>query len=321
MDTGGGFYFIATILDMKLKLPVEITPTLYLDKASSEQRKLIIELLHSDKMGLSLASKSYYEANLVSEPAPNQNSYRYVQLPEDQWRYYVINYPGFSNIEIHNLFLVADLVFPHICSYSHGRTSEPYGAGDSTGWGNDNIGTQSFYGKIMASSKPLEFNEQSLENLKRIFLKYNSLDRSKHEGILRAVELNGNIKRLSNINNLPILAFFMIIEMLLTHKPNDKELGDSLSHQIKTKIALLHSRLRQPLDYSAFGGIKPENVWSKLYTYRSKIAHGDHIDFVSGELSPLKNQEVAYEFLCNAIRSLLAHAMEEPDLINSLKPI
>ncbi len=158
--------------------------------------------------------------------------------------------------------------------------------------------------------------------IKQLLEKYLSLDESKHEGIKRAIELNWNLKRISNLNNLPILGLFMIIEMLLTHNPNDKEVGDSLTHQIKTKVAFLSPRFSKPLDYSAFGNnVKPEKIWGGLYNYRSCIAHGNHVDFANDKLRMLKDADTAFDFLNRATRTLLAHAIMEPDVINGLKPI
>src|SRR5690606_9213645 len=103
------------------------------------------------------------------------------------------------------------------------------------------------------------------------------------------------------------------------HKPGNKEIGDSLCHQITTKVPLLSRRFDNPLDYSEFKS-KESTVWNKLYEFRSSIAHGDEPDF-SSKLAALKSAQVAERFLHEATRKLLAHALEEPALYDSLKPI
>ena len=115
----------------------------------------------------------------------------------------------------------------------------------------------------------------------------------------------------------------MILEMLLTHNPNEKEIGDLLTHQIKTKTALLLPRLSQPFHYDVFskGGGDHEKIWGALYHYRSCIAHGNHINFTDKRLKPLVDDDTAYTFLSLATKRILEHALKEPDLINSLKPI
>ena len=151
---------------------------------------------------------------------------------------------------------------------------------------------------------------------------YNKLDKKKHEGIIRAFDFNANMKMLTNANNMRVLAYFAIIEMLLTHNPNEKEIGDLLTHQIKTKIALISSRLDTPINYTTFGaGVAPDKIWSALYNFRSSIAHGNHINFQEGKCAVLKDPGTATTFVAAVCKNLLKHALYEPELINSLKPI
>ena len=58
----------------------------------------------------------------------------------------------------------------------------------------------------------------------------------------------------------------------------------------------------------------------RLYAYRSKIAHGDVAQF-TGTLQLLRNHEVVTSFLEGATRSLVRHALNEPELVDALKPI
>jgi hypothetical protein len=55
------------------------------------------------------------------------------------------------------------------------------------------------------------------------------LDHVKHSGIVRAVDILEKFGRLPLSDDLRVLGYFMVLEMLLTHNPNDKEIGDSLS--------------------------------------------------------------------------------------------
>ncbi len=321
METKGGYYFIATVLDMQLALPAAITSTMRLDRATNVQIETIKKMLSRNSFGGMQNSPHYYEGKKIVEPLDNGGSkFYFTELPRQEWRYYVINYSGY-NIDITIFFRVSTLVYPYLLSFIHVATTEEFGTGEARAWGYED-GSQIFYDSLFAETKAHVFDESTLTQIVKLYKKFHLLEAVKHEGILRAIDYHSNIKRLRNINHLLVLAYFMIIEMLLTHNPNDKELGDSLSHQIRTKIALLVPRLAKPIDYSIFGNnIKSEKLWTKLYNYRSKIAHGDHVDFESGDLSTLNSQKAADEFLGNATKSLLAHAIEEPDLVNSLKPI
>ena len=61
--------------------------------------------------------------------------------------------------------------------------------------------------------------------------------------------------------------------VLVTHDTKDD--FDSLNHQISTKMTLLSKRYQRQLDYSGhFGANNHEQIWKKLYGYRSALAHG-----------------------------------------------
>jgi hypothetical protein len=158
-------------------------------------------------------------------------------------------------------------------------------------------------------------------NIQKILELYRSLDPIKHEGIIRAVEFHHTTRRFNNFGRLAVLAYFVIIEMLLTHNPGDREIGDSISHQLKTKISLLSGRLSQKLDYQLFEpSTSYDRIWGLLYSYRSDIAHGEHIEFAK-KFRILKTEEDTWRFIASATRILLEHALKEPDLIIGLKPI
>jgi hypothetical protein len=115
---------------------------------------------------------------------------------------------------------------------------------------------------------------------------------------------------------LYILGLFTVIESLLTHSPHGGY--DSLGHQIKSKMRLLDKRFQQPLDMSPFGTIEPDKLWSKLYEYRSRVAHGGNLEF-TGELLVLKSRDTVLRFLEQATKRLLRHALWEPQLIKDLQ--
>jgi hypothetical protein len=103
-------------------------------------------------------------------------------------------------------------------------------------------------------------------------------------------------------------------------RPNDKEVGDSLSHQICTKVALLERRLAKPLNYGVLSEAKSDVVWKRLYAFRGAIAHGGIADF-KGPLKVLQRSQAATEFLAEATALILRYALDEPALFDSLKPI
>jgi hypothetical protein len=74
-----------------------------------------------------------------------------------------------------------------------------------------------------------------------------SVDTQEFAGIHRAAQLFSDLRELHSSSTFIPLGLFAIIELLLTHNPGDKEIGDSLSHQIATKIPLVNNRLPTPI--------------------------------------------------------------------------
>ena len=99
--------------------------------------------------------------------------------------------------------------------------------------------------------------------------------------------LVGQLRSLSHLpRNLPLvfLSYFGILEALLTHKPISTDPYDSITRQVKKKVALLKNAWNDPIDCSPFGAqAKPDTIWAKMYLCRSLLAHGDDARF-TGEL-------------------------------------
>ncbi|MSR89303.1 MAG: hypothetical protein EXS67_06585 [Candidatus Margulisbacteria bacterium] len=321
MNIKGGFCFIATILEMKITLPVNITPTLRLEKATTQQIETIQKSLEN-KNHFGRPDRYYYEMQCKEKDKTLTScSYEWEALSEDNWRYYIISFKDMG-LSAQLLFSIANIIYPNLTSFLQYLTEEEYGLGEVNGTGKDNIGSTAFSFQLLKNPIAQTFDQEYLNNLQELFAKYNALNRNVHESILRAIDFNDSLRRLPQLTNLPVLGLFIIIEMLLTHNPNDREIGDSLNHQIKTKMAFISPRLNKPLDYSLFdSSLASDKVWSTLYEYRSCIAHGNHIDFTKGRLKNLKDANTAFDFLNAATKSLLAHAIIEPDVINGLKPI
>jgi hypothetical protein len=87
---------------------------------------------------------------------------------------------------------------------------------------------------------------------------------------------------------------------------------------MKQKLALLNKRWKPPLDYSAFCGVSHEKIWSKMYGYRSAIAHGSTPNFV-GELSVLGTAKNANLLIREAVRKTICQVLEEPQLLRDLQ--
>ena len=92
----------------------------------------------------------------------------------------------------------------------------------------------------------------------------------------------------------------------------------AITRQVKKKIALLNNRWKHRMDYSPFGGLKPEAVWGKMYAYRSRLAHGGSADF-GGELAQLGNHGLALRLIKETVKAVIRQALIEPRLVLDLR--
>lgn len=132
------------------------------------------------------------------------------------------------------------------------------------------------------------------------------------------------LQRLQDLEAVPpssqlvFLGYFALLESLLTHRPDPKDLYQSITRQVRTKIALLDSRFEYRLDYGPFGGALPDKVWTKMYEYRSILAHGDEASF-DESLRLLGNGENAMKLLKDSVKSVMRQAVKEPQLLVDLR--
>lgn len=140
-----------------------------------------------------------------------------------------------------------------------------------------------------------------------------------HPEILRSVTMFWTLGANDAVNDqLTQLAYFSVIESLLTHKPDPKDPTDSIGRQIRAKMRLASNRIANKLDYSIFNVKDPDKVWGLLYSYRSDLAHGSSPDFKRG-LQGLHSEKYVVAFLQATCRSLLRQAIREPVLFTDLK--
>jgi hypothetical protein len=127
------------------------------------------------------------------------------------------------------------------------------------------------------------------------------------------------LDRIPKESPLRFLGYVSILESLITHAPDPKDPYDSLTRQVRQKMILVGRRAKLQLPYALFGDdVKPETLWTRIYEYRSAVAHGVTPDF-GKRLSMLKNQSVARDFICQATVTVMRQMLEEPELIADLR--
>jgi hypothetical protein len=147
-----------------------------------------------------------------------------------------------------------------------------------------------------------------------------SIQEHKHASI----DIHRYTRELQQLDGLPkgsplvFLGYFGLLESLLTHQPDPRDPLDSITRQVKNKMALLERRFARPIDYSPFAGASSDTIWTKMYDYRSRLAHGDTLDF-AGKLAALQNQQTALALLRESVKAVLRQALIEPELLSNLR--
>lgn len=168
-------------------------------------------------------------------------------------------------------------------------------------------------------------DQQSLDDLSEIYKLWKKVivepgESTKFPEIRRALEMYENLNELPSGSQFHILGLFAIIEMLVTHNPKLEDRGDSITHQMKSKMPLLARRFDLPVDAALFfSDVSSDKIWSALYSLRSTVAHGGRPDFSSSQLRVLKDEDNAKSFLRFFVKSLIRHALHEPDLYKDLR--
>jgi hypothetical protein len=261
----------------------------------------------------------YFSGGLWETRRPKSGHGKYIKLPVKLWRYFVIEFTGGNqavelleralsiapcSLEIGLILSVAILKgkeYP-VCLYSPPRLFQSLSALSHA--------LDSADGGAKTLTKP------DGEQVRKIYSKLATYDKRILD-LDKAFKLVFELKDLPRFSPLQILGYFAVLESILTHAPNPEDRYDSITRQIKQKLALLNKRWTPPLDYSGFTTQSHDKVWSKMYAYRSAIAHGSTPSF-TGELSTLGKQESANLLIREAVKKTICQAIEEPQLLADL---
>jgi hypothetical protein len=231
-------------------------------------------------------------------------------LPEAQWRYHVISFRG-SNETLAEIERACDLA-PLEIKIGFVVLHSPSGSG-----------------LMMHPGRLFQF----LENVMRIgFLEVSASDINAIRLILeqlrqhdeRLVEVRRLLQQLQDLEAIPVhsplrfLGYFAVLEALLTHPPKPTDPYDSITRQIKKKVALVDHRCTPPIDYGEFGNANRETIWSKMYEYRSGLAHGGMPNF-NADLQVLGSHPNAMRLIKESVKAVVRQALVEPQLLADLK--
>lgn len=309
-------HLIANNISPSADLPCDIGSGVILRKPTAEELTAIRRLLPS--ISSTSLHMSPYEA-LITQREDGGVTYNFTDNSDD-WHYYVLS-DDEGGSRVYELEPALLLIDPCV-EISIRIISEVEGSGEGIrvlGHGGmmPHIFERYHYGVPIRGPRLTLSIEKFLlaENIRKNIESLNP----DYDFVKRAVKMWQELRRVSESSRLQVIGLFSIIESLITHSPRLAESLDSISHQLSGKLRLMTNRMEcSNILTHAFGNTAPANVWKKLYSYRSSIAHGNAVEF-DGEFRVLRSNEVVANFLFSFTRNLLLQALSEPQLFYDLK--
>ena len=237
-------------------------------------------------------------------------------LPEAEWRYFVVGFRGSNDTvaEIEEVFglttfelkiaftVVTQMIGGRPCSGVLSHPSRLFQLLEAAVWGRLPF---------------LDITESEVAQIAEILGKLGQHDHSLVD-VKRLARQLLDLEALPPTSPLRFLGYFATLESLLTHRPNQSDPYDSITRQVKKKLALLDHRWQPNIDYGPFAGARPDTIWAKMYEYRSSLAHGDAPSF-ENEFQTLGNHDNAVTLVRQTVKAVIRQALVEPRLIADLR--
>ena len=313
---GRGFALLANVMRIAADAPYEVAPGVVLRKATSAEATTLRELipLTSSRLLFIGARNPYETACEATVVGVGHTSYKTYELPESEWRYHVAAFEGTN--EVLHRFVETTMLTPW-------RLQLGVALLDASGGQLAIVGDPA-QDRVLeeANTKDevlLTLGLPEMDELRHVYSKTEAHSDSR-------VNLRDVMQRFGQLDAVPaqtplrFLGYVSILESLLTHKPDPKVPYDSLTRQVRQKMLLLGRRFARPLPYDSCFGLRADHaaIWTKLYDYRSSLAHGVHADFTQ-RLQLLKSSTTALDFIKAATVATMRQALEEPDLVADLR--
>lgn len=304
------YAFVLNVKELVHESLVEVAPGYTLRRAQDAEIAYIKEFI-TEHSARSLSTSIWETRPVASGKLP--------KLPKKLWRYFVIEFDtddpdldlleaalavATTSLEIAFAKIRVDVngVTRPACLYRTPRLFQSISALDLAGAERDD--------------QMLSVGKAEGDEIRQIFTRMAEHDHT-ILGLTRVVELLLELKDLPRFSPLQVLGYFAILESVLTHQPNPEDRYESITRQITQKLALLNRRWSSQLDYTPFAGAAHEKIWSKMYAYRSAIAHGRKPDFKS-QLGLLKDANSANLLIRDAVKKAIRQAFVEPQLMADL---
>lgn len=236
----------------------------------------------------------------------------------ENWKYWVIS-DSVGGTEGYQLQRILNIMEPELDLSIRLMFQFDKGKRSSGGYSpaHHHIG-EKHWGMTQRKMKPDTLTTFDLEEYKILFHRFKHL--SENEKFIRnAFTKFHDLQSVPRNSDLRTVGYFSIIEGLVTHSPRLNESLDSISHQLRGKMVLLSRRIKGSTPKpESFKQIEEKKLWTKLYKYRSMIAHGDIPDF-DNEFQILEKRETVNAYLHDVCKTLLKFALRESVFLSDLK--
>jgi hypothetical protein len=311
-----GYVFVLTPIEITGIWNPELIPNHRLVRANQKQIAEIKEKISLFNSNPFFTKTSPYENEIERVPNTTQPGTTVSVLPlqPESWRYWAVEFDGI-NEKIFELGCACELIENEIelgfCFLSD------ISGGQGFIWNPFSLST--FFQNHNQPLRTKTLSQPDLTEIGRIFSLIQQLPQD-FQHIGRALKRYDQIKWLPRHSEMAVIGLFSVIESLVSHAPKLTESADSLSHQLRTKIPMVMKRFhRNFLHPNYFPGIaSEEQLWNKLYAFRSKIVHGEDTN-LSGDLKQLQTLAAVIAFLRESSKKLLLLSLAEPEFMSGLK--
>jgi len=259
----------------------------------------------------------------------NRYERKLVQIEENHWQYeHILNQRDYkySIIEFPLVGEITDMLsfsnkFLNLCDID----LSPLYCFRSGGYGQKRLTSKvfNFFNLYGSDYCEIKIDQTAINNIREtIELTKNYEKSEKFEFIEKSFLDFSNHKEIGRNLNFKIVVLVGILEQLLTD--GSKNRINSLSRQLQKKIKLLNSFSNKPIDYKDFfkgpDTLTIEKVIETIYVFRSKIAHGETVEFEK-KLELLKNVELEtiVEFLLSITKNIIKVSISNQTMVSNLK--
>lgn len=315
--------FVANHIRITADLPFNLAPGCVIRKADRRQIELIKERL-SNGLAPSMISRmiSRYECDeKITQLDGGNTQSEAITLQHSDFRYYMVDTPDsiHTSMLLHHAAGICQIRLDLVSLSFYGQYAEG-------GWGHHPLAllNYAFYG----GEAPKEVDLSALQEIGTVFRLLQSATEDTGTGerypkAKKAVEMLDQVRLLPQHSSFRVLGLFSILELLISHNPTLADKGDSITHQMKTKMPLIMRRFDRGIELASFfGSCATEKIWAQMYGYRSAIAHGGNPDFTSNQKQGLlKSSDNANKFLEAVTIATIRNYLREPDLYDDLSGV